>query len=344
MIKDQKHRDKADVPKPQPYERDPKDLERFLRQLENVWALEPHKFKKDITKIRYAVNLLHRNANDKHGDPVKWYEAYHPKIDLAAAKQLPRGAKATLDPVWSTWNVFVESLRASFVTRVGSEQAVNQWQELKHMDSIDDFLDRLTNLMWRTGYTEEVNKDKLIRGLNKEVGLAWAQTPQEPRSLHEPMALLRDIGHNFENFKLLNKTNHDPKPKTQNGYQNRGNNNNTGGGQRRKQRGQGQISTNRKDHAVELKGIPDDIIAERKKADMCFKGGKSPHKWFECYAKNPVVIRTVPKKGGVPEVRDTSKKQKTEEVKISAVGMEDEYGGRIMELVTYSEGDYELLK
>ena len=210
MIKDQQHRDKADAPKPQPYKGNPEDLERFLRQLENVWALEAHRYKKDITKIRYAANLLHRNANDKHGDLVKWYEAYHPKIDLAAARQLPGGAKATLDLVWSTWNVFAESLRASFATRVGREQVVNQWQELKHTDSIDDFLYRLTNLMWRTGYTEEVAKDKLIWGLNKEVGLAWAQTPQKPRSLHEQMALLRDIGHNLENFKVLNKTNHDP--------------------------------------------------------------------------------------------------------------------------------------
>ena len=173
IIKDQKHCDKADAPKPQPYKGDPEDLERFLRELENVWALEAHRYKKDITKIRHAANLLHRNTNDKHGDPVKWYEAYHPKIDVAAAKRLPGGAKATLDSVWSTWNVFVESLRASFTTRVGREQAVNQWQELKHTDSIDNFLDRLTNLMCRTGYTEEVAKDKLIRGLNKEVGLAW---------------------------------------------------------------------------------------------------------------------------------------------------------------------------
>ena len=158
------------------------------------------------------------------------------------------------------------------------------------------------------------------------------------------MALLRDIGHNLENFKMLNKTNHDPKPKTQNGYQNRSNNNNTGGGQRGKKRGWGQISTNRKDHAVELKGIPEDIIAERKKADMCLKCWKGPHKWFECYAKNPIMTRTVPKEGDIPQVWHTSKKQKTEEVMISVVGMEDEYGGRIIQLVTYSEGDYKLLK
>ena len=54
---------------------------------------------------------------------------------------------------------------------------------------------------------------------------------------------------------------------------------------------------------------------------MCLKCGKGPNKWFECYAKDPITTRTVPKKPGVPQVWDTSKKQKTEEVKISAFGM-----------------------
>ena len=77
---------------------------------------------------------------------------------------------------------------------------------------------------------------------------------------------------------------------------------------------------------------------------MCLKCWKGPHKWFEAYAKNPITTRTVLKKGGVPQVRDTSKKQKTEEVKISSVVMEDECVVRIIELVTDSEGDYQLLK
>ena len=90
-----------------------------------MWALEAHRYKKDITKICYAANLLHKNISYKHGDTVKWYEAYHSKIDLAAAQRLPGGAGTTLDPEWSTGSVFVEFLRASFATRVGREQAVN---------------------------------------------------------------------------------------------------------------------------------------------------------------------------------------------------------------------------
>jgi len=54
--------------------------------------------------------------------------------------------------------------------------------------------------MWRTGYPEDVAKDKLVRELNREVGLAWAQTPNKPCTLYEQMAMLRDIGHNLENF------------------------------------------------------------------------------------------------------------------------------------------------
>lgn len=51
IIKEENYCSKADTPKPQLHESDPEDLERFLRQLENMWALEAHKYKIDIIKI-----------------------------------------------------------------------------------------------------------------------------------------------------------------------------------------------------------------------------------------------------------------------------------------------------
>ena len=92
-----------------------------------------------------------------------------------------------------------------------------------------------------------------------------------------------------------------------------------------------------------MKGIPDDIIEERRKAELCLKCGKGPHRWFECYAKSPITNRTVPKSGNKKQKKDDKKKD-DKDVKISAVGMVDEYGGRIIELVTDSDGDYDLLK
>lgn len=126
IIDNCKWRDKVEAFKPQPYKGDPEELERFISQLENVWALEPHKYKKDITKIRYSANLWHRNTTDKHGYPVKLFEVYYPKIDLTAALRLAGGARETLDPVWPEWNVLVESLRSSFTIIGSREQAVNQ--------------------------------------------------------------------------------------------------------------------------------------------------------------------------------------------------------------------------
>ena len=79
---------------------------------------------------------------------------------------------------------------------------------------------------------------------------------------------------------------------------------NTGGGQKGKKDSQGQISTNRKNRAVELKGIPEDIIGECKITDICHKCGKGPKKWFEYYPNNPIATRMVPRKGGIPQVRD----------------------------------------
>ena len=112
--------------------------------------------------------------------------------------------------------------------------------------------------MWRTGYTDEVAKDKLIRGLNKEVGLAWAQIPQKPRSPHGQMALIQDIGHNLKNYKVLNKTQQSQPQKDNKGNKNMGNQNS--GKNENGKRGRFEIRTDRKDKSVELMGISKKIL------------------------------------------------------------------------------------
>ena len=76
---------KPEASKPKAYKGDPEDLKRFIHSLENMWAINKHKYKNDLTKIRYIANLLETPTNSKFRDPVPWYKSYHPKIDLAAA-------------------------------------------------------------------------------------------------------------------------------------------------------------------------------------------------------------------------------------------------------------------
>ena len=142
---------------------------------------------------------------------------------------------------------------------------------MKHTDSIDDYLDSLTNLIWPTGYTEEIANDNLNWGLNREVGLVWVLTPQKPSALHEQIALIRDNGHSLKNFKTLNNMHNDYHLKS---YKNSHHSGQDESGKKRKTL---EITTNRRDKSVELKGISWHILEERKKAEMCFKCGKGPH-------------------------------------------------------------------
>ena len=80
-----------------------------------------------------------------------------------------------------------------------------------------------------------------------------------------------------------------------------------------------------------MKGIPEDILKERREADDCQKCGKTEHKWFECWTKEPVTRRTSSGKAS----------QSKKDVKIAALGEESTTSGRIMEID--SESDYELL-
>jgi len=99
-----------------------------------------------------------------------------------------------------------------------------------------------------------------------------------------------------------------------------------------------------KDKDSELAGIPAEILEERKKADVCLKCGKGTHKWYECWSKSPVTTKVVAMKRQQSGKKKDEKKDK-KEVKISAVRTSepDEHGGRIMELIEDSDGDYGLL-
>ena len=153
------------------------------------------------------------------------------------------------------------------------------------------------------------------------------------------MALIKDISDSLENFKTLNKMNHDQYPKSHK------NNHDAEKDKSRKKRKRSEMTTNRINKRVKLKGIPSNILKVRHNAEMYLKCGEGPHKGYECFFKQLVTIKTIPKKWGIPQVQGTSKDKKKDEkkdVKISAVRIEDEYGRRIIELVLYSDGEYDI--
>ena len=83
------------------------------------------------------------------------------------------------------------------------------------------------------------------------------------------------------------------------------------------QKGKTQGSKDWKDKDEHLKGIPKELLEERRKADKCQKCGKGNHKWFECYSKVPVVSRVAGSKRGRDEggADKAPKKQKSAAIK-----------------------------
>jgi hypothetical protein len=168
------------------------ELERFLRQLGNKFALERRHYKQNIDKIRYASLLL-------KGNTAKWNEAYHLHIDSLAADYI-RGRHELLDASFATWDQFVAPLRSSFGSRLTRENAVREFEKLEHSKWIDTFLDELPRLIWQTGYSDDVVKDKISRSLTKELSKDWSKVLDKPDSLAGWLIRLREMGHNNERW------------------------------------------------------------------------------------------------------------------------------------------------
>src|SRR5258708_12206487 len=91
---------------PSKFKGDTHDVDRFLRQCENVFQIESESFQRDTTKIRYTGNLLEGTA------PINCYEAYHNLIDQGAANSAA-GHHADLDAHWPHWDSFTHAFKYS---------------------------------------------------------------------------------------------------------------------------------------------------------------------------------------------------------------------------------------
>ena len=325
------------VPDPEPFKGDPEDLDRFILQVENKFVMEPTRFGTDVIKIRYTGQLLKDKA-------YRWYKAYHLQISSRDAFRV-RGTY-DLDPQFASWDRFEASLRSSFGERITRAQAVREWDKLRHRDSIDDFIDELSRLMWLTGYEGEVVGDKIREGLNDTMALEWAKVAQKPREIGEQLVVLRDMGHAIEDATRHRKPKQQQQQQSAKGSQPQGqqekgkgkgpNPNNSrgkGGGQQGAKADQSKRVW--KDEGVELKGIPKDILEERKRDQKCQKCGKANHRWPKCYTKEPVTSRVSAVAGTKRGSDDSEGSKGSKKAKTAGVKADPEAvaaSGRVIEI------------
>ncbi|KAH0608947.1 uncharacterized protein H6S33_001175, partial [Morchella sextelata] len=251
------------APPPFKFQGKAEQVETFIRQCENVFSIESLSFTSEEVKIRYAGNLMEGEA------AIRWYEAYHNSIDQASANRLA-GMPVQLDQRWKRWDSFVDAFRAAFGEAISRDDAVAQWNTLTHTarGGIDLFLNTIIQLMWKTGYEGQLVDDKIHNSLLPDLGMSWALFNPKPKSLMEWIAALRELGHTHERYQGMAAEKAHPRTKKDPPAQK---------DQQPKRKREAvsssgpQKTPGPKDKAVELKGIPGDILEERRKAEVCLK-------------------------------------------------------------------------
>jgi hypothetical protein len=237
--------------------------------------------------------------------------------DLAIAKL----GKFENDPLFRTWSHFQKLLRESHGGgKPRREDAVSEWNGLRQTGGIDTFLDAVTRLMWVTGYSDDIVKDKLAEGLQRELALDWAKVQQKPKSVERQIAMLRDMGHSIERFENgerfrrredRREDRRDDRREDRRGNRrdNRQQRSSRDGGHRddrnrtqsqsefsrsekrgsngphsRSDRERGSKSTNSSSYEKATKGVDSEIVLERHRNGDCLRCGKSGHTWSECWS------------------------------------------------------------
>jgi hypothetical protein len=322
-----KRPDKLDV---KPFKGDPKDLRRFVYDVESKLDYYGSALRRDMDKIRLVVPLL-------EGPAKSWYEGIHPHINRHAAQR--EGIPFDKDSPYRKWSSFFDLIRTSFGQSLSRDLYVVEWERIKHQDGkIDEFLDKLGDLMWKVGYSGEAIKDKIKSGLTSSLRRSWAAVQHKPENVSAYMGALREFAHQIEDddrYEKRHSSNRTSNPAE------------SSGGKRKKEkkekknkegkehaaRSSSQKDTKSgkknssgfKDKDKELKGIPEALREDRRKSSVCLKCGKAGHSWFSCYTKEPVTraVSTLSKKTKRKreEAKETeepkTKKPKVERVKAS---------------------------
>ena len=186
--KKQLHRaDRLDI---RPFDRDADDLKRFVLEVKSKFDYHRKALYKDMNKIRLIVPLL-------EGKAKKWYENIHVNINRHAAAR--QGVEFDKNNKLRKWNTFFALMRSSLGQSLTRDKSVQEWNRLRHRDgNIDYFLDRIHNLIYATGYTGEMVKNKIKEGLTDEMWRNWAMVQGKREQIYPYMDALRKFSHEIE--------------------------------------------------------------------------------------------------------------------------------------------------
>ena len=89
------------------------------------------------------------------------------------------------------WSTYFALLQSNFGQSLTRDKSVQEWNRLRHREgNIDYFLDRIHHLIYATGYTGEMVKDKINERLTDKMRQSWAMVQGKPEKIYPYMDAL----------------------------------------------------------------------------------------------------------------------------------------------------------
>ncbi len=325
------------------FEGKPEYLHQFLSNCEDYFFLCPSKFRSKGRKVRFAGMKL------KGAEMHKWWETYRAKFDAEVAYRI-FGDRYTfeMDDSYLEWPKFKAQITASFGHKMTALQAEIEWRELQMGDSVDKYLDKLGRLQMILGLNDQAIDMKLRESMSAELRQRWAATPVKARAMSDRLRQLREIGHDIEDARNYEKHLKKVQGRSQPAAKEEKNSKpqkefKIKGKAKEKSGRKGKDNSEFKDKKVELKGISQEVLDQRRKEDKCLKCGKGGHEWYKCWTKEPVTARVAgtKRKGGdlASRVWEPKKARVASSGETEAVPAGSAASGRIIELTEEDDID-----
>ena len=187
--------DRLDI---KPFSGNEDDLHRFVLNVESKFDYHCKALSKDMDKICLIMQLL-------EGKAKKWYENIHVNINRDVAAR--QGVKFDKNNSLRKWGTFFALLQSSFGQSLTRDKSVQEWNRLRHREgNIDYFLDRIHHLIYATGYTGKMVKDKIKEGLMDEMRRSWAMVQGKPEKIYLYMDALHEFAREIESTAAYTKS------------------------------------------------------------------------------------------------------------------------------------------
>ena len=274
---------------PDNFDGNPKNLKKFLTELDLCFRASPTKYAGDDVKVITAGRLC------SHDKVYPWWNTW-----LLRWKEREVG--------YRTWKDFEDGIKSEFKDHLEKKDARSKLKRTRQTGRVRDYISRMQSININAGYDDEFLWEATYEGLKPDYKKMWALHPSPPESLQDKFATLIRLGAVLEDAeddlkkgsssaeasgKAKDKEKEDGKERRK----------------RKRKRGNSESTTTVTEGDGKPKTearVPKELWAKRRKAGQCMRCGSDKHNVKDCDSP-PVITDTKDAAASPPKPKNKGK-------------------------------------